>query len=358
MPKTCYIHIPFCHHICSYCDFCKMYYNDQFVYDYLKALEKEIITNYQNEHLKTIYIGGGTPSCLKTKDLKQLFKILSKLKLANNYEFTFECNISDITTSLLETLSKNRINRLSIGIQSFNPTILKNIGRQELPDINKITLAKKYFSNINVDLIYGANNQTMIDLEEDITKFIALDVPHISLYSLILEDNTILKTQNYQEADDDLERSMYDLLRKKLKKANYLHYEISNFAKKGYFSKHNLTYWHNEEYYGFGLGAAGYINNYRYENTRSLTNYLKGFYRHHEYLVSKQENMENEMILGLRTIKGVSKTKFYRKFKQEIPEIFNVTKLESNKKYYYINKKDLFISNSILIDFIDTKEDN
>ena len=356
MPKSCYIHIPFCHNICSYCDFCKMYYNKEFVHKYLKSLDNEIKENYKGDKLNTLYIGGGTPSSLTQEELDILFNTIKTLKLNRKYEFTFECNVKDINEELLKKLKENKVNRLSIGVQSFNKCILDNIGRKEVPDINKILLAKKYFKNISLDLMYAANNETITLLNKDLDKYLSLDVNHISIYCLILEDNTILKINNYKEIDDDLSRKMYDNICKRLKENNYIHYEISNFAKKEYESKHNLTYWHNKEYYGFGLSASGFINNKRYENTRNLNKYINGSYLLEEHTLTKKEDMENEMILSLRTLKGINKNDFYKKYKRQIKDVFNVEKLSENKKYYYIKEDELFISNSILIDFIDIED--
>ena len=190
--KSCYIHIPFCKKICTYCDFCKMYYNKNQVSSYLKELENEIKTNYKNETLKTLYIGGGTPSSLDIEDLNKLKNILEIFKLEKEYEFTFECNPNDINEKFLEKLKELKVNRISIGIQSFNKEILKTLGREENSTIEKIKLAKKYFKNINIDLIYGVNNQSLEMLKEDLETIKKLDLPHISIYSLILDCNSLL----------------------------------------------------------------------------------------------------------------------------------------------------------------------
>lgn len=355
MIKSCYIHIPFCKNICSYCDFCKMYYNKDFIDKYLLSLEKEINLYYKNDLLNTLYIGGGTPSCLNEISLKKLFKIISIFKLNKTYEFTFECNIEDINEKLLIFLKENKVNRISIGLQSFNKKYIefmnrKYLNKKEITD--KINLVKKYFNNINIDLIYGINNETLKELQEEVDSFINLDVNHISLYSLILEDNTILKTKKYKEIDDDLNRKMYDYIRKTLKKNNYIHYEISNFSKKGYMSKHNLCYWNNDNYYGFGLGASGFIDNIRYTNTRSLNSYINGNYRYIKEKIDNKRNMEYEMILNLRKIKGISKKNFYKKYNINIKDVFDVSKLNENKYYFYIPKKYLFVENYILCNFI------
>ncbi len=352
--KSAYIHIPFCKSICSYCDFCKMYYNENQVQKYLNALEKEIDLYYKNERLKTIYIGGGTPSSLSISELKQLFSIINKFRVDKVYEFTFECNVEDLSEELLKLLKENKVNRLSIGVESFNEKTLNILGRKYNFNVkDRINLAKKYFSNINIDLIYGVNGETLKDLKQDLIRFTELDLNHISIYSLILENNTILKVSNYQEIDEDLCRDMYDYIVSFLESKGYEHYEISNFAKSGFRSLHNLTYWYNNKYYGFGLGASGYIGNVRYTNTRSKSKYLKGNYRLEEEIISQKIDMENFMILGLRKTEGISKRDFFKRYNKQIEDVFDVRKLKQNKDNYYIDKNMLYISNSILKDFID-----
>ena len=355
MVNSLYIHIPFCRSICSYCDFCKMYYNEKYVKSYLTSLEKEVCSLYKGDTLKTIYIGGGTPSCLDKLHLNKLFLIIKRFSLADDIEFTFECNIEDINEDLLIFLKKNGVNRLSIGIESFNEKLLRVLGRNYSSDIinDKIILAQKFFSNINIDLIYGINGESLNDLKEELNKFILLGVNHISIYSLILEDNTMLKINNYKEIDEDLNRDMYDYIVEFLESKGYIQYEISNFSKKGYESKHNLTYWNNDRYYGFGLGASGYIENIRYTNTRSLSKYISGNYISFKEDVNSKTDMENFMILGLRKIKGVSNNEFKRRFNKDIKDVFDVSKLEYKGDYYFIGRNNIYISNYILEDFID-----
>lgn len=354
MIKSIYIHIPFCKRICNYCDFCKMYYNKDIVDKYLNELEKEINKNYKNEQIETLYIGGGTPSSLNIKQLNKLFHIINRINLKKDYEFTFECNIEDINKNILELLKDNKVNRISIGIESFNKKILQTLGRNYNIDIKeKIELAKNYFSNINIDLIFGIKGQSIKDLKQDLKKFIELDINHISIYSLILENNTILKINNYEEISDDISREMYDYICTYLKENGYNHYEISNFEKNNTPSKHNLTYWDNKEYYGFGLGASGYVKKIRYTNTRSITKYLKGNYIQDEHKLSKKEDMENFMILGLRKLNGVSNKEFNKRYNKDIKDVFNIKNLTKKNDSYYIKESNLYISNYILQDFID-----
>jgi len=352
MNKAVYIHIPFCSRICTYCDFCKMYYKSEWSNLYLKSLEKEINKYYQKEPIETIYIGGGTPSILNKKELKQLFNIIKKINTKNLKEFTFEFNVEDITEDKLRFLKKNHVNRLSIGVQSFNEKNLSFLNRH-IVDIKKnVLLAKKYFDNINIDLIFGLKDSSLKDVKEDLKSFLELNLPHVSVYGLIKEKHTLLSVINYQELDDDSFNKMYYFINDFLKNHGYIHYEVSNYAKEGYFSLHNLTYWNNENYYGFGLGAAGYIGNIRYTNTRNLNKYLKGEYRFEEDELTEKEEMENEMILGLRKVEGVSNQKFLDRFGKNIKDVFPVSKLIYRNGYYKVKEKDIFTENSILIDFI------
>ena len=358
--KSLYLHIPFCMQICSYCDFCKMFYNEKLVNDYLNELEKEIDKYYQKDSLKTIYIGGGTPSSLKLYQLDKLFSMTNKLITEEEYEFTFECNISDINKELLEKLKQNKVNRISIGIETINEKFYDLINRYNNQDDikEKIKLVKKYFNNINIDLMYGFPEETLNDLINDLEFFKELDIPHISIYSLILEENTKLYINNTEPLDEDLEEKMYYYIINYLKKHRYNHYEISNFSKEGYESIHNLTYWNNDEYYGFGLSSGGYVDNVRYTNTRSINNYLKGNYRLEEENLSLQTKMENEMILGLRKMKGIIKDEFFSKYNFKIEDIFDIMNMvdkkmiEDKEGYISIPEDKLYLSNQILINFI------
>ncbi len=359
MVKSAYIHIPFCNNICSYCDFCKLLYNKNFVKKYLDALEKEITNNYKNEILDTIYVGGGTPSSLSVSELNKLFSIIKIFKLSKEYEFTFEVNIEDITEEKLEILKGNKVNRLSIGIESFNDKYLKYLGRNYTSDIinEKVELAKKYFDNINVDLMYALKNESLNDLEEDIDKILKLDIKHISCYSLIIEKNTKLYIDNTKYISDDLDSDMYDLIDKKLEN-KYHRYEVSNYSITSYESRHNLTYWKNNEYYGFGLGAAGYIDNIRYTNTRNLSKYISGSYERQEEVLTKEDKIKYEFILGLRLTSGINKYNFNKKYGinineiEIIKELINKGLLIDDKINIYVPKKYFYVLNDILVNFV------
>ncbi len=343
--RSVYIHIPFCKSICSYCDFCKFIYKDEWASNYLEHLEKEIDNYYEDDEVKTIYIGGGTPSSLSKENLDRLFKIIKKIKLIKNGEFTFECNINDINEELLKTLVINNVNRLSVGIESFDKKNLEFLNRKHNKKdiINNIKLASKYFDNINVDLMYALPTENLSTLKKDISEILKLNITHISTYSLIIEEHTDIYNKNVKPIKEELDYKMYTYICKKLAKKGFIHYEISNFAKFGKESKHNLTYWNNQEYYGFGLGSHGYINNVRYENTRNFNKYLKDEFRLNELIVSVQEEMENELILGLRKIEGIDINKFRSKFNLDVLEAFPNIKQAIDKKYMAIDDDMLYI---------------
>ena len=209
-------------------------------------------------------------------------------------------------------------------------------------------------NNINLDLIYGIRNESIEILDKDLECLLSLDIPHISIYSLIVEDNTILKINNYQRLDDDNDQVLYNYIEEKLEKNNYKHYEISNYAKVGYESRHNLVYWHNDEYYGFGLSSASYYKNIRKTNTRSINNYLNGKREVEKEKLSLKDKMDYEMILGLRLEKGVSKEEFFKKYSTTIDKIYNYKELldsnilVENNKYLYVNKNYRYVLNEIL----------
>ena len=356
--ESVYIHIPFCKSICSYCDFCKMLYHGPWITKYLNALLNEIIDKYQGEEIKTLYIGGGTPSCLSIKDLKYLFEIIKQFKLDKLEEFTFECNLNDINEELIQVLKDNNVNRISIGIESFNEEKLKFMERyHNFEDAQeKISLLRKNgFDNINIDLIYGIPNETVKDLKKDLEQILLLAPDHISTYSLIIEDNTKVGNSKLPPINEDIDYEMYKYICNKLKSKGYNHYEISNFSLKDKESKHNLNYWDNQEYYGFGLGAHGYINGVRYENTRNILNYFIGKTSIKEEILSKEERMYNELMLGFRKLRGINCEAFFNKFEINIQEAYDLKQVMKDRQilykdgYIYINPDNIYVMNEILI---------
>ena len=359
MINSVYIHIPFCDEICSYCDFCKFYYNEELVDKYLDTLEREIDSNYNNDIIKTIYIGGGTPSCLSKEQLTKLLNITRKFNL-DIEEFSIEANVESLTEDKVKLFKEYGINRISIGVQTFNYNLLKLLNRSHNKEqvFNTISMVKKYIDNINIDLIYAIPGETRDNIDSDLTEFLKLNIPHISCYSLIIEDNTILKNMHIDYIDDEVDYDMYKLICDRLSLNGYNHYETSNFALSNYESKHNLVYWNNEHYYGFGLSASGYIDNIRYTNTRSINNYIKGNYRLEEDVLSLNETIENEFILGFRKIHGLDINKLNTKYNLDINNIEFISKLINDNKLILednmlrISDNYIYLSNDILVEFM------
>lgn len=356
-----YIHIPFCNSICSYCDFCKVLYNKEWVNKYLICLEEEIKNRYDNELINTLYIGGGTPSSLDIDFLKKLMDICKIFNIDDKYEFTFECNINDITEEKLEILKKNGVNRLSIGIESFDKKKLKFMERSSNYEevLEKINLCRNLdFNNINVDLIYGIPGENLHTLKNDLKKMLTLDVEHISTYSLMIEDNTKIGIKGIKPIREELDSKMYKYIVKFLTNNGYEHYEVSNFCKPDKYSRHNLNYWQNKEYFGFGCGASGYIGNVRYTNTLSISKYLNKDIKNMEELLSLKDVMDNEIMLGLRLTKGINLQEFFNKYEVNLQEVYNIKPLLKNKELIYkdgnifINPKYIYVMNEILIKII------
>lgn len=364
MIKSCYIHIPFCESICSYCDFCKIIYKEEVVDRYLNTLEEEVNTIYKGEKLDTIYIGGGTPSSLNIRQLKRLFKILNKLNKSNNLEYTIECNFQSVTKEKLELFKEYGINRLSLGIESINKDNLLFLERDlDLGEVeSKISLMRKLgFNNINLDLMYALKNETITILDKDISYILSLDVEHISTYSLIIEEHTKLGINKEQNIKEDIDYKMYNHIVNRLKDNGYNHYEISNFAKKGYESNHNKTYWLNNEYYGFGLGAASYLNNKRINNTKSITKYLNKEYIHEVEELTEEDKIEYEILLNLRLTSGINLERFKERYNVELKDKYNYdTLLKKNmlmlsNNHIYIPEDKLYVSNEIIVNLLQSK---
>ena len=360
--EAVYVHIPFCKRICSYCDFPKVLHIDNFVDDYLEALHNEILDHYEGEPITMLYLGGGSPSCLNRAERRKLFNILEIFKKTYDCEFTFECNPQDINESLLDDLVLAGVNRVSIGIESFDPKNLLFLEREaEYSDIeNKLEMIRaRGIDNINLDLMYAIPGETIAVLKKDLAKLVKLNPTHISTYSLIIEEHTKLNNKGVKYISEDLDAKMYDLIVKELDKNGYHRYEVSNFSKDGYESKHNLNYWNNLEYYGFGLGASGYINDTRYTNTRNLHKYIKGDYRATSEVLDMKMAMDNEIMLGLRKIKGINVNDFYEKFGQNIQDVYPKIKdylksgiLTFKEGYLAMNPDKVYVMNEILVTLI------
>lgn len=356
--KSVYIHIPFCNNICSYCDFTKMYYKESFIMQYLDSLKKEIEERYNREKVYTLYIGGGTPSSLSISELNYFFKIIEIFDLSEIKEFTFECNIDSLDREKLILLKKNNVTRLSIGIQSFREENLNLLGinRNNSRVYEILDFIKQIgFHNINLDLIYAIPNQSLEHLNDDLDKYLSINPNHISCYSLMIEPHTKLYINKVKQIDEDLDYEMYKLIENRLTANGYTHYEVSNYSKPNYMSRHNLVYWNNLEYYGFGLSASSYINNIRIDNTKSLNEYLTNNFVDNYIDVSK-ENIKYGMMLGFRKIDGINIEEFNKRYKTNIEnllcKLINENKLEIKDGYIRIVDDWIYKMNDILVDII------
>ncbi len=332
-PTSAYVHIPFCTQICYYCDFSKVFIKNQPVDSYLEHLLEEF-QSYDIQKLRTLYIGGGTPTALSAPQLEVLLKGLTKnLDLSVLEELTIEANPGDLDADKIAVLKNSAVNRVSLGVQTFDDKMLKKIGRSHLEkdiyeNIDRLKLAG--FDNISIDLIYALPGQTMEQVKENVAKAIGLNIPHMSLYSLILENHTVfmnrMRRGKLPLPKEELEAEMFEYIIAELERAGFEHYEISNFSKSGFESRHNLMYWDNAEYYGIGAGASGYVNGIRYKNHGPIRHYLsaveEGNARITEEHLSQKEQMEEEMFLGLRKKSGVSMARFEEKFSQSFEEIY------------------------------------
>lgn len=370
-PTSAYVHIPFCTQICYYCDFSKVFIKNQPVDSYLEHLIEEY-HSYDIKKLRTLYIGGGTPTALSARQLAFLLeKLTDKLDLSYLEELTIEANPGDLDQEKIAVLKDSPVNRVSLGVQTFNDHMLKQIGRSHSEkDIyeNIANLKKAGFDNISIDLIYALPKQTMEDMKINVAKAIALGIPHMSLYSLILENHTVfmnrMRRGKLPLPKEDLEAEMFEYIIAELEKAGFEHYEISNFSKPGFESRHNLMYWDNAEYYGIGAGASGYVDGVRYKNHGPIRHYLQaveaGNARVQEEALTLNEKMEEEMFLGLRKKSGVSKKRFEEKFGLSFEDQYGavVAKLTEqgllvpDRDIVRMTKQGLFLGDTVAEKFI------
>lgn len=369
-----YIHMPFCKAKCYYCDFISYANKEKLIKEYVEALIKEMKHNNLSKYsIQTVYIGGGTPSLI---DNESISKIMDNLRLfvADNAEITIEINPGTANKEKLKKYKEIGINRLSIGLQSADNELLSEIGRiHKYEDfLNVYNEARNIgFRNINVDLMLGLPNQDLKKLEESVKEVITLSPEHISIYSLILEENTklydMVMNEELKLPDEAIERKMYWSVKKMLENEGYIHYEISNFAKEGYKSRHNSDCWEQKEYIGIGVSSHSYLNNKRYSNSESVEEYIKNINNNdfdknitiHEEQ-TKEDKQKEYMILGLRKINGVNITKFKNKFgenpiflyRQELNKLVQEELIEIYDNNIKLTDKGLDLANVVWEEFI------
>ncbi|OYN65344.1 radical SAM family heme chaperone HemW [Bacillus safensis] len=354
--KAAYIHIPFCEHICHYCDFNKFFIKTQPVDEYLAALEKEMqhtIEQKGEQELKTIFIGGGTPTSLTVSQLDKLMNSIHRvLKPTKNLiEFAVEANPDELSLEKLQVLKAAGVNRLSFGVQTFEDDLLKKIGRvhQKKDVLTSFERARAVgFDNISLDLMFGLPHQEKHHVMNSLETAFSLGAEHYSVYSLIVEPKTVfynlMQKGKLHLPPQEREAEMYELVMDGMESHGLKQYEISNYAKPGFESQHNLTYWSNEDYFGFGAGAHGYVDGIRNVNAGPVKHYLElidqtGFPYKETHQVTKEEQIEEEMFLGLRKIEGVKSADFQAKY-GAAPEALFSTVLEDLEEKGLIVKDD------------------
>jgi putative oxygen-independent coproporphyrinogen III oxidase len=380
-PKSVYVHIPFCTNKCYYCDFTAYVVGGQPVDDYLDALkrEMEMVTEAAKpQEIETIFIGGGTPTVLTPK---QMEKLLRDLRLhfpdwSDQLEFTVEANPGTTSPELLSVMREGGVNRISFGAQTFRPDLLKRIGRiHSAGEIRESVDAARMagFDNISLDLMFGLPTQTVDDLKHTLNEAMSLDPGHFSCYSLKIEEGTVFYHLHQRKElplpTEDEEFEMYQCIRSFMREKGYIQYEVSNFAKPGRESRHNTTYWLNEEYYGLGTGAHGYVGSTRYANVTGVRAYIDQIRQGHlpvkeSYQVSPEEDMENFMILGLRLLKGVKRSRFDRRYGCRPEEVFDTVlrNLQSQKfikmegDWISLTEKGLLFGNEVFASFLNGVE--
>lgn len=382
-----YIHIPFCKKKCNYCDFVSFANSEEKIEEYINCLIceiKEVAENVKFQfqqkkgdlvNVRSIYIGGGTPSYIDSKYIKQILNTIR-----NSYDFvmaglidkqeqfpeiTIEINPGTVTEEKLKDYKYSGVNRISIGMQATQNRLLTQLGRIHSYQEFETTylLAREIgFNNINIDFMIGLPNQTIEDIKESLQKIKKLNPEHVSVYSLIVEENTILSKQieegTLELPEENKEREMYWTVKNFLEENGYNHYEISNFAKPNRESRHNMDCWNQKEYFGFGVAAHSYVDNVRFSNITDLNSYIEN-YKHNEpeknFVFHEKENyldtMKEYLLLGFRKIKGVSKKDFENKFQLPIESIFKLELEELKEKGLILENEDTYYLSDKGIDF-------
>ncbi|GIO98016.1 oxygen-independent coproporphyrinogen-III oxidase-like protein YqeR [Paenibacillus lautus] len=374
--EAVYIHIPFCTNKCFYCDFNSYVLKDQPVMDYLHALDKEMELTVQANspgRIKSIFVGGGTPTVLKPNEMEYFLQSVKRHfpEWSDRIEFSMEANPGTTDLEKLSVMREGGVNRISFGVQAFQNSLLTGIGRiHDTDDVYRSLENARTagFDNMSIDLMFGLPNQTLDMLAESVDKALELGLPHYSIYSLKVEENTLFHTM-YQRnqlplPDEEDELNMYLLLMERMKAAGYKQYEISNFAKPGFESRHNMTYWRNEDYYGLGAGAHGYVGRQRHVNIKGVNPYNEaanqGLPRLESFEISREEAMEDFLMVGLRVLDGVSRSRFRQQFGTSMEEVFagplnkmvSAGLLDSTEDGYKLSSKGILFGNDVFAEFI------
>ncbi len=369
-----YVHIPFCKQKCYYCDFVSYCNKNDLIEKYIQAVKKEIQLQEIKSEIVTIYIGGGTPSYIEAKYIKEILEEIKNKNISKEAEITIEVNPGTVTLEKLKEYKNCGINRLSIGLQSTQDNLLKMIGRIHNYEqfLETYKMARKVgFKNINVDLMLGLPGQKISDLKESLEKVLELQPEHISVYSLIVEENTPIASKIEKNElilpEEELERNMYWYVKNTLELNGFHHYEISNFARKGFESKHNLDCWNQKDYIGFGVASHSYIDSVRYSNTESLEKYVEniesGLPENNRTVHEVQNEVDKKkeyMLLGLRKIDGIKISEFKNMFgdnpiylyRNELSKLSDEGLIEIDEDVIKLTNKGIDLANLVWEEFV------
>ncbi|MBQ9458042.1 MAG: radical SAM family heme chaperone HemW [Bacilli bacterium] len=359
MASSLYIHIPFCKGFCPYCDFPKAYYFEDQADAYLLSLFAEAKAKCHGPY-RTIYFGGGTPTCLNLTQLESLLGFFAPY-LAPNGEFSCEANPDSLSEEKIALLAQYGVNRVSLGVQSFSPKYLKLLGRHhDAEDVKRAvnSLREHGITNINLDLMFALPAQTVSEVQADVAKAIALKPTHISAYSLILEEGTAFFARGVKEASQDDQADQYEAVRAALEEAGYRRYEVSNFALPGFECRHNLAYWHDEDYDAIGLGASGHDGKTRYKNTVNVPDYLKGKWKLEQETLSPKEEEECYLLSNLRLVDGFALSSYKARFgkdfisehQEAVESLMRRGLLETEAETVRATPQGLMLLDTVLVD--------
>jgi oxygen-independent coproporphyrinogen-3 oxidase len=367
-----YVHVPFCRRKCNYCAFNSKVGDSAEKNFYVDALVKEIELRGTSEPVETIYIGGGTPTTLTLDELGRIIDALRKnFRVDNSAEITIEANPGTVDENYLRGLKTLGFNRLSLGVQTFDDALLKMLGRihDARTAIETVTTAEKFFNNVSIDLMYGLPAQKLEHLRRDVEHIKNLNVQHVSIYGLEVEEGTIFfeldRAGKLPLPDDDACADMYDFITATLPTLGYRRYEVSNFAKKNFESRHNLGYWTGKKYFGFGAGAHGFDGNLRTSNVRDVATYINRInaglsVSTVEEVVNRRAAMEEFCFLGLRLVEGIDARTFEKNFGVKIFDVFGAV-IERNRRLgllavdgdkISLTKRGMSLGNAVFADFL------
>ncbi len=323
-PQYLYVHVPFCRSICFYCDFCHVGYNETVADRWLLAFQRELQFYPPSDHLKTIYIGGGTPTALSNDQLTALLTLLAPYS-EHVLEYTIEANPESVDDEKAEILSRYGINRVSLGYQTDDPVQLQNMNRHADPDTVRSSmecLRRHGITNISLDLMYSLPGQTLPQLKQEVETALAMSPQHLSLYSLTIAEGTVFARKHVSPCDPDTEADMYEWICDRLEREGYHQYELSNFARMGRQSLHNLSYWHYEDFMGLGAGASGKEGMFRYDHTKDVGMYLASPASRALIPLTKEDQMFENIMMNLRLKEGMEKRAFLSRYGISIDEVY------------------------------------